>query len=263
MRDTDIATRLRNAGLKVVEVDGWRTRGSASFAPRGAVHHHTVGSAAGNAPSLGICINGRADLPGPLCNVLIARDNTCYVIAAGRANHAGPGGWEGLSGNSSVYGVEHENIGTTREPWRPDQLDAAARCLAALVQDRASSKFVCQHKEWAPDRKGDCHSITGAEMRARVDRVLDPTEVCPMFDPPLTLEPIVAELKHPEGGVALLAASGAVYAFDCPHQGGANGKAYFAGRKAALLEPNPQPGEGRPWYVIRTTSGEVYGLTGF
>ncbi|MEO5837776.1 MAG: peptidoglycan-binding protein, partial [Acidimicrobiales bacterium] len=89
MRDTAIAQRLRNAGLKVVEVDGWLTRVSDSFDARGLVDHHTAGGRTGNAPSLNICINGRSDLPGPLCNVLIGRDGTCYVIAAGRANHAG------------------------------------------------------------------------------------------------------------------------------------------------------------------------------
>ena len=91
-RDTGIADRLRAKGLNVVEVNGWRTRGAEGFNPRGSVDHHTAGPRKGNAPSLGVCINGRADLPGPLCNVLVGRDGTCYVVAAGRANHAGAGG---------------------------------------------------------------------------------------------------------------------------------------------------------------------------
>ena len=65
----------------------------------------------GNNPSLEVCINGRPDLAGPLCNVMVGRDNTMFVVAAGRANHAGSGGWRGRSGNSTVYGIERENTG--------------------------------------------------------------------------------------------------------------------------------------------------------
>lgn len=171
-RDIGIANRLREAGLKVVEIDGWQTRGSATFHPVGSVDHHTAGGASGNAPSLGICINGRADLSGPLCNVLIGRDNTCCVIAAGRANHAGAGGWQGLSGNSNMYGVERENRGTSAEPWRADQTETAARCHAALLGGRSGAKFCCEHKEWAPTRKSDAHTISGADMRANIQKFI-------------------------------------------------------------------------------------------
>ena len=167
-RDTGIADRLRAAGLRVVEVADWKTRGSSDFGPQGSVDHHTAGAKTGNAPSLNVCINGRPDLPGPLCHVLIGRDNTCFVVAAGRANHAGSGGWRGLSGNSTVYGVERENVGTTAEPWRPDQTDTAAKVHAALIRGRTGPEMVCLHKEWAPGRKVDPHTITGPDLRARV-----------------------------------------------------------------------------------------------
>jgi hypothetical protein len=172
MRDTGIAERLRGFGLSVVEVAGWQERGSTSFDPRGSVHHHTAGAAAGNVPSLKVCVDGRSDLPGPLCNVLIARDNTCFVIASGRANHAGRGSWKGLSGNSSVWGVEHENVGTGAEPWRPDQVDTAARVHAALISGRATAAMVCQHREWAPGRKVDAFHVDGDGFRAQVDSAL-------------------------------------------------------------------------------------------
>jgi hypothetical protein len=168
MMDTGIADRLRAAGLPVVECAGWQTRSAGSFEPRGSVDHHTAGAANGNAPSLELCIHGRSDLPGPLCHVLMGRDNTCYVIAAGRANHAGSGGWAGLSGNSQVYGIERENVGTSAEPWRPDQTDAAARAHAALIEGRAGSGDVCRHAEWAPSRKIDTHDIDGDQLRAQV-----------------------------------------------------------------------------------------------
>jgi hypothetical protein len=174
MHDTGIATRLRAAGLTVVEVAGWQTRGTAGFDPRGSVDHHTAGPRSGNAPSLATCTYGRPDLPGPLCHVLVGRDNTCYVIAAGRANHAGSGGWRGLSGNSSVYGVERENVGTTAEPWRPDQTSTAATVHAALIRGRATHEMVCGHKEWT-SRKVDPHTVDMHAFRAMVAQRLGST----------------------------------------------------------------------------------------
>lgn len=170
-RDVGIADRLRAAGLNVVEVPGWRTRGSDQFAPRGFVLHHTAGTRSGNSPSLNICVNGRAGLPGPLCNIYMARDCTIHVVAAGRANHAGAGSWHGLSGNASVYGLEVENVGTPTEPWREDQLDTIARAVATFP---VATDLVCQHKEWAPNRKVDMHTVSGAEMRRRVAEVRAP-----------------------------------------------------------------------------------------
>jgi N-acetylmuramoyl-L-alanine amidase len=172
MMDTGIADRLRQAGLEVVECAGWQSRSAGSFDPRGSVDHHTAGPASGDAPSLNTCIHGRTDLPGPLCNVLIGRHhNTCYVIAAGRANHAGSGGWHGLSGNGSVYGIERENVGTQAEPWRPDQTDAAARAHAALIRGRADAGSVCRHAEWTT-RKIDTHDVDGNHLRQLVAQYL-------------------------------------------------------------------------------------------
>lgn len=76
-----------------------------------------------------------------------------------------------------------------------------------------------------------------------------------MYDPPLVMEPIVASMAWPGGGSLLLAASGAVYAFDgATFLGAANGKDYFVGRRAARLEKR----EDREGYAIVATSGERY-----
>jgi hypothetical protein len=92
------------------------------------------------------------------------------VIAAGRANHAGKGSWNGSSvGNSAYWGIEVENVGTPAEPWRPDQLQNVAEVTAALIgYDRTLVADCCMHKEWAPTRKIDMHTVSGNEMRARV-----------------------------------------------------------------------------------------------
>jgi N-acetylmuramoyl-L-alanine amidase len=150
--DTGIAARLRSFGVRVVECDGWQTRGSSSFTPRGSVNHHTAGGANGACPSLSTVIHGRPDLAGPLANVLQSREpdgnDIAYVVAAGRANHAGSGGWRGLSGNSSVYGLEIEHTGTSSIPEGRRQI--AARIHAAMIAGLAAPDpgYVCQHYEW-------------------------------------------------------------------------------------------------------------------
>ena len=63
-------------------------------------------------------------------------------------------------------------------------------------------------------------------------------KVFPMYDPPLRLEPVVAELRAPEGGVWLLSERGSIYAFGgAPYKGDASDEQYFVERKAARLEP--------------------------
>src|SRR2546421_5591871 len=102
---------LENAGLKVAEQPGWRTRGHGDVGEiKGVICHHTAGPKNGNMPSLGIVTNGRPDLPGPLAQLCLARDGTFIVVAAGRAFHAGPGEWQGeKNGNSNFIGIEAEN----------------------------------------------------------------------------------------------------------------------------------------------------------
>lgn len=77
------------------------------------------------------------------------------------------------------------------------------------------------------------------------------TEIKPMYDPPLS---VCATLKAPNGGIWGLAPDGAIYGFEgAPYYGGANGQAYFVGRRAAQLEAHPSGG-----YTIVATSGERY-----
>lgn len=81
-------------GYPVIATDGWETRGNINFNPGGGVWHHTAAHTnpyddVDDHPSLGICVRGRAGLPGPLCNFLIGDYGTIYLIAAGTANHGG------------------------------------------------------------------------------------------------------------------------------------------------------------------------------
>lgn len=155
-RHPEIIDFLRAEGLTVIEVNGWRTRGSEGFDPHGAVNHHTAGAAKGNAPSLRIVVEGRSDLSPPLCNVLQARDDTCYLIAAGRANHAGAGSWKGLSGNSKVWGLEVEHVGTAVEPFPPHRYETTIKIHTAFARcSKFKAEMVAQHYEWAGPRKPD------------------------------------------------------------------------------------------------------------
>ncbi len=180
-RDLGIADRLRRKGLTVVECDGWQTRGSTDFSPVGYIDHHTAGGRSGNAPSLSICINGRSGLPGPLCNVLQGRDNTVYVVAAGKANHGGTGGWKGVSGNSKFWGNERENTGKGDEPWRQDQHDVAAKIAAALMEGKGRADMVCRHAEYATPagRKIDSYGLDGNWLRDRVAQEMTAGGVTP------------------------------------------------------------------------------------
>jgi len=161
-------------GSTLILLDGWETRGKAIFNPRGSVNHHTAGAATGVLPSLNVLVNGRTGLPGPLCNCALDRLDRLWLIAAGGANHAGLGGWSGLSGNASVWGLEVEHVGTTAEPVGPAKWDAMHRFHAAVADYSGFSPAqVCQHFEWAPTRKVDfVKSITdGAQFRRNVANV--------------------------------------------------------------------------------------------
>lgn len=158
--DIGIATRLRSAGLQVREVDGWKTRGRpGTFSPKGGVNHHTAGhpSTVSPVPSLGIVINGRSDLIGPLANVLFGFDKIFYVVAAGICNHAGlpdNGSIKGMTGNSSAYGIEVEHDGT--HALEAGRVKLLATAWAAIFRGPGipASQLV-QHWEWAPSRKID------------------------------------------------------------------------------------------------------------
>lgn len=176
--------QYREWGFEPIEIDGWRTRGrddSPAYAPRVFVDHHT-GDGLGWAPSLGICINGRPGVPGPLCNIHTPRNakgkRQLHVVASGRSNNAGAGGWKGYSGNSRTFGNERENRGTSADPWDPWETEDAVLMAACFFEGmlkyegiRLDPSYYAEHKDWAPTRKVDAHTIKGADMRVRLGQV--------------------------------------------------------------------------------------------
>lgn len=134
-----IIARLKTYDVTLRYIDGWRDRGRPyPFTPRGILDHHDASSTnSGVWGSLGVIVNGRPGIPGPLSQFQIARhaDPMVAVVAAGRANHAGTGGpWQGIpkdQGNTYLYGAEKANNGTG-EPYMAGAL-YAAECLFAAV----------------------------------------------------------------------------------------------------------------------------------
>ncbi|MFI0465330.1 N-acetylmuramoyl-L-alanine amidase [Saccharopolyspora sp. 5N102] len=175
----DLARILRDAGLSVVTTPGWEQRGvRGAFAPVGVLNHHTAGhaSAARPAPSVQLCVEGRPDLDGPLCHLVIGFDGQVHVIAAGRANHAGKAKASGPlpagDGNTLYVGVEWDYAGTAPPP--PAQFAAAVRVNAALLRHLGKPAAHARgHKETSVTGKWDPGHVDMDHFRAEVDRELN------------------------------------------------------------------------------------------
>ena len=178
---------LEGAGVKVAEQPGWRTRGHGDITNvRGVMCHHTAGPKTGIMPSLRIVTEGRSDLPGPLSQLCLGRDGTFFVVAAGRAHHAGRGNWQGLtSGNSNFIGIEAENSGKSDDPWPPVQLDAYRRGVAAILKRiGADPLMVCGHKEYAlPQGRKPDPTFDMVDFRTQVAAIMGGTAPRPAIIP--------------------------------------------------------------------------------
>jgi hypothetical protein len=167
------------------EWSGWQTRGrDPEHGPFSDVHgiiiHHT-GSDSGQSDDYldFLARRGRDDLPGPLCNVSTDMDGDLWLIAQGRANHAGKGssavlskvraeshsgftseltaGPDNTDGNAVFYGNEVRYDGG--QPMAPKQYASAVRWAAAVCDFHGwSALSIIGHREWTrrkPD-PGNC-----------------------------------------------------------------------------------------------------------
>lgn len=169
---TGMAAAIAAQGVVVEGVPGWETRGSSAFNPGGVTCHWTAGPRGTHSrPSLNVVVNGRPGISGPLANVYLARDGVAVMVAAGRANHAGLGGYRGLVGNSSVFGIEAECGGDG--DWTPAQRVAYPRVVAGLLRlIGRDAGWAHGHHEWAPTRKIDIRDYTMDLMRSQVANIL-------------------------------------------------------------------------------------------
>lgn len=194
MKLSNLANVLRAAGLTVVETPGWASRGYAPpgypaqdlQAVRGILWHHTATNRAryaeSAAPTLIMCIQGRADLPGPLCNIVFGRDGTVYLVAAGVANHAGAGYAPGIPadmGNHYLIGIEMESSGVAPWDWTADQIRVAPHLGAALERAYLSwlpeaERLQLGHMEYSSQGKIDPAGWPGGMdgLRGSINAVL-------------------------------------------------------------------------------------------
>lgn len=157
-----VVTECFSNGVRVEPEDGWRTRGGNRFDPKGFTVHHDASPKGSDIRH--IIRDGHSTLSGPLANLYLTRDGTLVVIAAGRANHAGRGGWQGLRGNSSVWGIEIANNGTG-EPYTAEQLRVVRLLMRAFHEvDGVPVGLIHSHHEWRaekPDPAVDPESRSG------------------------------------------------------------------------------------------------------
>jgi hypothetical protein len=182
---------LEKWGVKVAESPGWTSRKRpGSFAPHGVMLHHTGSSdSASSAAEERVLVNGRSDLPGPLCQLSIRDDGTVVLIAVGRSNHAGKGSKSTLDrviaedysgelkpgpdtedGNTAFYGVEIQYSGSKR-PTVAAYAAAVKMCAAICDAYGWSSLSVTSHREWTR-RKVDPGKIDMADFRKDVAAAL-------------------------------------------------------------------------------------------
>jgi hypothetical protein len=170
----DVLEDLRQQGVPVHYVSGWETRGSSTFDPAGLICHDTGGSATStDAGEIGVLINGRTGLPGPIAQLYLSRDTGVHLVASGRCNHvltgwAGP--CEGM-GNSRLIGIEAAaNPGRT---WPAQQYSWYTRLVATICRHRGWSVHtdVAAHREHQPGAKVDPVGIDMATFRYRVQQL--------------------------------------------------------------------------------------------
>ena len=172
---TDLDVAVRKSGLRVVEIAGWKSRGrpasTGGFNPRGVLCHHTGGADDGLGYAKWLGLVGRSDLPAPLCQLALGRDGTVYIIAAGRANHAGVAKAQGSlpagDGNELYLGIEAMNTGS--EGWTKAQYDAYVRLVRALIQHYGwQVQNVRGHRETSVTGKVDPGRIDLDKFRSEI-----------------------------------------------------------------------------------------------
>ncbi|BCB90438.1 hypothetical protein Psuf_077510 [Phytohabitans suffuscus] len=149
-----LAQVLREAGLTVREVPGWKTRGGSLGTIRGITCHATAGSrSATDADEIHTLLHGSATAPPPIAQLYLSRTGQWHVIASGKCNHNRVG-WAGPNkglGNSVLLGIEAQHSNRDSEPWTEQQYTSYVRGVAALARrlDIPVSR-IAGHKEHQP-----------------------------------------------------------------------------------------------------------------
>jgi hypothetical protein len=170
-----LADVLRAAGVQVVLEGDWLNRmRPGDFNPIGVLWHHTAAtsSASNPHPALNICINGRSDLPGPLCQALVDYNGVFHLISAGRCNHAGTSRGSGPipagDGNTLMIGWEIDYNGVNQEMTAAQYNASIAATAAVLKRLGRDASHARGHRETSTSGKIDPSFIDLDVMRADV-----------------------------------------------------------------------------------------------
>jgi hypothetical protein len=185
----DVA-RLRAAGLAVVEIPGWETRGRPGpHDPHGILCHHTGGTPDSRSYAEWMALVGRKDedppLNPPLAQLGLSRRGIVYVLAGGRANHAGRARlirpWQTTTdGNADMIGIEAMNTGS--EGWGDVQRRAYVTVCAVLCRRRGwDEQHVLGHKETSTTGKPDPGLLDMDDHRTEIRQALQEDDM-PLTD---------------------------------------------------------------------------------
>lgn len=143
---------------------------------QGVLLHHTAGR-----DSLNYIVSGNPYAPVRACHFLVDRDGAVQVVSGSGAYHAGKGGpWKITktvtipkdSGNSRLYGIEIESLGTSpkidgsHQGMTEQQVISTALLVVALLDAMAPDPLVyrvgrvMRHRDWTP-RKVDVQQDLG------------------------------------------------------------------------------------------------------
>lgn len=156
----DMDQALQAAGVPYVEEGDWRHNGRPEsdfqFNPQGVLCHHTASpEGTSDRTDINVILAGNGSAPGPISQLYIGRSATCYLLAAGRANHGGKGirpGWDSSCQdmNELLIGIEVGNNGIG-ERWP----DAQTTIYGAVVN------ALCAFYGWDIDSQVFLHATTG------------------------------------------------------------------------------------------------------
>lgn len=170
-----LADVLRSAGVQVREEGNWLGRmRPGDFNPIGVLWHHTAAtsSATNPHPALNVCINGRSDLPGPLCQALVDYHGVFHIISAGRCNHAGTSRGSGPipagDGNTLMIGWEIDYNGVNQEMTAAQYNASIAATAAVLTRLGRDASHARGHRETSTSGKIDPSFIDLNVMRSDV-----------------------------------------------------------------------------------------------
>lgn len=162
---TWLADELRAAGVKVVEMDGWKTRGRGSGGystpPLCVMWHHTASPPSWHGQKdADYCTY--QDSNSPLANIIVGGD-TAWIAAAGATNTNGKGVSLSFSRgtvpadsmNSYAVGIEIGNDGVG-EPWSQATIDTMFKISNAINKRLGNQPTdVSSHANYSVGRKID------------------------------------------------------------------------------------------------------------